>query len=161
MPTPLKALVVVSLFLIAPLARADDNDFARAVEAHKAGDYQTAFPIFERFAEQGNVAAQISLGDMYYQGKGVVQDYTQAVKWYRRAAEQGVAAAQLQLGVMYRKGQGVPRDFVRAHMWFNLAAAHGYDFAIRGRDRIAEELTREQIAEAQRLAREWMEQHDR
>ena len=75
------------------------------------------------------------------------------------AAEQGNAAAQYNIGVMYYKGQGVPQDYVQAHMWFNLAAsrleAEKRNEAVKNRDIIASRMTPAQIAEAQRLAREW------
>ncbi len=83
------------------------------------------------------------------------------MKWYRRAAEQGDAKAQLQLGNMYHKGEGwgVPQDYIQAHMWFNLAAANRLA-DVEGRASLArynveELMTPAQIAEAQRLAREW------
>ena len=56
---------------------------------------------------------------------------------------------------MYDRGQG---DYVRAHMWFNLSAAQeGADsqIAAKDRDNIAKLMTPAQIAEAQKLAREW------
>lgn len=74
---------------------------------------------------------------------------------YRVAADLGDAAAQYDLGIMCQKGQGVPQDFAQAHMWFNLAAAQGSANAAMNRDQIAKLMTPEQIAEAQRLAREW------
>ena len=46
-----------------------------------------------------------------------------------------------------------------AYMWYNLAAAQGDEVAQELKDFIEEELTREQIAEAQRLSREWLEAH--
>ena len=92
---------------------------------------------------------------MYENGNGVPQDYAEAVKWYRKAADQGYARAQNNLGVMYNRGQGVPQDYVMAHMWFNLAAALGDEKALKTRDALAKNMTSEQIAEAQRLAREW------
>ncbi len=56
---------------------------------------------------------------------------------------------------MYRKGEGVPKDYVQAHMWYTLAAAQGDKDAGEFRDLLAEKMTPAQIAEAQRLAREW------
>jgi TPR repeat protein len=89
----------------------------------------------------------------------VPQDYAEAVRWFRKAGEQGDATAQFNLGLMCQRGQGVPRDYVQAHMWLNLAAsrASGDDqkkYADQ-RDFIAGKMTAQQIAEAQRLAREW------
>jgi TPR repeat protein len=77
------------------------------------------------------------------------------VGWYRKSAEQGVPIGQLALGAMYADGKGVPQDYVLAHMWFNLAAASGNENAVKGRDMVAAKMTPAQIAEAQKLAREW------
>ena len=102
---------------------------------------------------------------MYLNGAGVPQDYVEAVRWYRLAADQEVAGAQFSLGFMYATGQGVPQDDVQAHMWFNLAASRmtGEDreSAVEARDRIADELTPDDLSEAQRLAREWDDAHPR
>jgi hypothetical protein len=40
-------------------------------------------------------------------------------------------------------------------MWLNLAGASGRALAVENRDKIAAKMTPVQIAEAQRLAREW------
>jgi TPR repeat protein len=60
---------------------------------------------------------------------------------------------------MYDNGEGVPEDNVLAYMWFNLAAAQGNEDAQRNKDRAERQMTREQIAEAQRLSTEWIEAH--
>ena len=82
-------------------------------------------------------------------------DYTTALREFRPLAEQGDVGAQFHLGFMYRLGQGVPKDYVLANMWLNLAAAQGDKDSAELRDRIAKLMSPEQIAEAQRLAREW------
>ena len=122
-------------------------------------DYQEAVKWYRMAAEQGHAEAQHSLGFAYRTGEGVPQDYQEAVKWFRMAAAQGHAGAQRSLGVMYANGQGVPQDFVQAHKWLNLAASRATARVAEGfrslRDRLAEEMTAAQVAEAQRLAREW------
>jgi TPR repeat protein len=74
---------------------------------------------------------------------------------YRGGAEAGKASAQFSLSFMYEKGQGVPQDYVQAYMWFTLAAAQGTRGAAEWREHIAARMTPAQIAEAQKLAREW------
>ena len=69
------------------------DDFNMAVEAYRAGDFETAFSINQRLAEQGVAKAQFNLGTMYKSGRGVTQKYQEAVKWYRLAAEQGLEEA--------------------------------------------------------------------
>jgi len=121
-------------------------------------DYVEAVKWYRKAAAQDHATAQFNLGFMYDDGQGVPQDYAEAVKWYRRAAEQGHAKAQNNLGLMYDDGQGVPQDYVEAHMWYNLAASGlppGEDRA-KNRDIVAKLMTPAQIAEAQRLASEWM-----
>jgi tetratricopeptide (TPR) repeat protein len=107
-------------------------------------------------ARQDDANAERSMGILYLSGlNGVTQNYAESVKWYTLAAEQGLPSAQSELGNLYASGTGVPQDYVRAHMWFNLSAAQGYERAINYRDKIASQMTPEQIAEAQKLAREW------
>jgi hypothetical protein len=114
-------------------------------------------------AEQGNALAQWRLGVMYDNGEGVPEDDAEAVRWYRLAAEQGLVPAQFNLGVKYANGRGVPQDYVLAYMWWNLAAAQEhegpYEGARTNKAAIEKRMTREQIAEAQRLSREWIEAH--
>jgi TPR repeat protein len=149
--------IALALTLNAVPVSADVLDDAEA--AYKRKDYQTALRLWRKLAEQGDAWAQTFLGLMYSDGSGVPQDYAEAVKWYRRAAEQGNAASQHNLGFMYAKGEGIPQDFLMAHMWFNLASAQGNEAAITNRAIVEQNMTREQIAEAQRLAREWLAKH--
>ncbi len=116
-----------------------------------AQDYAEALYWYRLAAEQGYADAQYNLGGMYLDAR----DYAEAGRWYRQAAEQGDVRAQFRLSVMYREGQGVPQDYVQAHLWFSLAAAQGHEDARTLRDLLAEKMTTAQIAEAQRLAREW------
>ena len=108
-------------------------------------------------AEGGDAFAQYNLGVMYDNGDGVIKDAAEAVKWYRKAAEQGNADAQCNLGVMYAKGDGVIKDLVEAHAWFNVAGANGVDGAKNNLKIIEKNMTREQIAEATKLAKERFE----
>ena len=78
------------------------------------------------------------------------------MKWARKAAEQGNYLGQDLLGYLYANGQGVSQDYVQAHLWFNLSATQGYATGKKNRDRAVELMTPAQIAEAQKLAREWM-----
>ena len=96
---------------------------------------------------------------MYARGEGVPEDDAEAVRWYRLAAEQGLAAAQLNLGGSYANGEGVPEDHVLAYMWLNLSAAQGFEMAQENKDLFEQRMTRAQIAEAQRLSREWIAAH--
>ena len=102
-------------------------------------------------ADQGRSDAQYQLGHMFYRH----DNYAEAAKWLHLAADQGRADAQSSLGAMYAEGEGVPLDLVQALKWFILAAAQNHKDAIENRDKAIILMTRDQVAEAQRLARDW------
>jgi hypothetical protein len=76
-------------------------------------------------AEQGITEAQWGLGELYYNGNGLLQDYAQAAVWLRMAADQGIPEAQFSLGTLYDSGKGVPQDYAEAVVWYRKAADQG------------------------------------
>lgn len=74
-------------------------------------------------------------------------------------AEGGAPDALFELGLMYASGREVERDFISAHKWFNLAALRGNDEAKRYRLELSSEMSKAEIAHAQRLARAWLSVH--
>ena len=150
-------IVRLMLSLIIALLCADAvhaGDYEDGKAAYERRDYTTALTKFRSAAQQGSASAQFSLGLMYDEGKGVAQDFKEAVRWYKLAAAQGNAKAQFNLGISYGKGEGVAQDYLRAHTWLNLAAISGDADAVKSRDITARKMTPQQIAEAQKLARE-------
>jgi photosystem II stability/assembly factor-like uncharacterized protein len=118
-------------------------------------DYVEAVKWYRRSAEGGYGIAQYNLGLRYQNGQGVAQDYTEALKWYLRAADQGLADAQATLGMIYREGIGVRQDRFRAYVWYTLSARDGDLITRVIRDHLAEELSPDRRAEAERLVRDW------
>lgn len=150
----------LSLNLVITLATA--ADLQRGLDAYQSGDYATALAQFEPLAEQGDSVAQFSLGVMYDNGEGVIQDYEQAFSWFQRAAEQGHPRAQGHLGRMYFLGRGVDEDLVQAYIWFNLAVAQGDDrFGLSQKSRkLAEEkMTDAELKEAQEKSWDYMKKY--
>jgi TPR repeat protein len=74
-------------------------------------------------------------------------------------AQTGAPDALFELGMLYATGRDVVADLVVAHKWFNLAAARGNGAALIHRIELAREMSAEQVAEAQKLAREWLQTH--
>ena len=60
------------------------------------------------------------------------------------------------MGLVYSTGLGVETDFVAAHKWFNLAALRGFNEAKECRRELSEQMSTDEIAKAQRAAREWL-----
>ena len=109
---------------------------------------------YRKAAEQNDAKAQYNMGVCYFNGEGVVaKDEVEAVKWYRKAAEQNDAKAQYILGGCYFNSEGVVKDEVEAVKWYLLASAQGNEDAKKSVTMLENRMSREQIAEGQKLAR--------
>ncbi len=93
---------------------------------------------------------------LYLQGQ-----YDKAINEFKPLAQEGNAKAQYILGSMYANGQGVLQDYVHAHAWLNLAAAQGHEKASLYRNEIAQKMTSNQVAEAQKLATQFQSQPEK
>ena len=115
---------------------------------------------YQAAASQGNAEAQFHLAEMYETGRGVERpDISKAVSWLAASAERGKVEAMLNLGERYASGEGVEQDLVKAHKWLALAMSRGGHvdgfFARSMLREVAAQMTREQIEEAEALARDW------
>lgn len=113
-----------------------------------------------RAADHGKAESQFELGKIYCNDDGgATHDYVQAAYWFRKAADQGVIGAQDFLGSLYAEGLGVPQDYAQAMMWLLIAKAGGDTLSDQGLQQLESLSTPAQIAEAQRMAREWLATH--
>ncbi len=148
------------------------DELSDADDAYKREDFPTAFKLYHKLADQGDVSGMFYVGYMFKKGMGVLQDYKQSVYWYNKAAERGLANAQTSLGFMYYSGEGVPESLVKAHMFMNIASVneasseypylgliHSQEATRTKRDEIEKLMTSAQVTEAQKLASEWMKAH--
>ncbi len=95
------------------------DDESRPIDAEplaKALDY------LNKAAASDSDAAMLSLGAMYYAGRGVAQDFRKAVKWYTDAANRGNVTAMSNLGYCYYYGRSGPVDYAKAYQMFSKAA---------------------------------------
>ncbi len=128
-------------------------------------DYQEAARWFLLAAEQSVAAALRNIGMVRAGRLGrkfpiVAGESSPTMETYREGVAYVLAAAKGSLGELYARGLGVPRDYVQAHKWFSLAEASlppgdTRDLSAEYLDFLAARMTPDQIAEAQRLAREW------
>ena len=122
---------------------------------HLMQDPTEAVGWYRKAAAQGQIDAQVTLGQIYANGDLATEDVNEAMKWFRKAAEHGNADAQYELGKMYAERLGVKRDDVQALKRLKLASLSRDLPAIADRDALAAKLRPSQVAEAERLAREW------
>ena len=69
------------------------------------------------------------------------------------------ADALYSLGLMYCNGRDIEIDLVTAHKWLNLSAMRGNQQARQLRVELSQEMSVEEIYEAQRMARNWLSLH--
>ncbi len=63
------------------------------------------------------------------------------------------------IGLMYATGHGCDQNLVEAHKWLNIAAIKGCERSVGLRANLAATMSKQQLAEALRDAREWMTCH--
>lgn len=113
-------------------------------------------------AEQGDRDSQFQLGALYLghwqfadDEIAIRPDMSEALKWFTAAAEQGEIAAQSNLGDFFLNGDGVERNVVQAYKWYYVASRESPHLRER-LSRTAEQMSVEEIAEAERLAQAWL-----
>jgi len=75
-----------------------------------------------KLAENNDKDAMVTLGGMYYEGRGVNQSYKEVVKWYERAAEKLDASGLCYLGYCYYYGRDIDIDYEKAYNCFSHSA---------------------------------------
>ena len=114
-----------ALDVLASLVYKGDSGAMEALASHGMTGGQHAIDALKSMAEGGNVEAQVGLGHMYKDGKGVEIDFERAVWWYRAAAEQGDPEGLTSLAIMYTDGLGVEKDPTEAVRLHRAAAEQG------------------------------------
>jgi len=80
-----------------------------------------ALHMYQLAAQQGNVEAELKLGDYKYYGFGTPVDLEAAVSHYRTASEARSAQAMFNLAHMYAHGLGLSRDYHLAKRHYDMA----------------------------------------
>lgn len=116
------------LVLFTGLACAEPTEDAnRAFDANR---FEQAARLLAPLAQHGNPVAQLRLGILYFQGRGVKEDERLAISWWRRSAAQGNLDAMYQLGNAFTFGmeaaKSVPDPDREAAWWYFQAASAGH-----------------------------------
>ena len=103
--------------------------FDEGVAAYDAGDFASAYRIWDELARQDDLAAMRNVAQLLRQGRGVEKDSARAFKLYTEAAEKGLVTAMANLGDMYLAGEGTERNPQAAAAWYARAASAGLSLA--------------------------------
>ncbi len=89
-----------------------------------------ALPWLGGAAVQGNLDAQMILGQWFLAGHGVERDEARAFAWFKHAAHAGHAGASNMTGRCYENAWGTLQDDHAAAQWYTLAAQRGSDWGM-------------------------------
>ena len=120
-------VALVSLSFIAALVFPNKTPDSKEV-LFLTGDYEKAFKIWSRIANDGQEEAQMMVGMSNYVGLISGADRDQALRWYKLAGDAGNEYAQFTVGRFY-ESLGNPHDLIEAFKWYKKAAELGNSFA--------------------------------
>jgi hypothetical protein len=131
-------------------------------------DYREALKWLRKAAAQGLPDAQFCIGQMYEYGEGFPESNSLAARWFRKAADHfawvgdrpvgGVQVAKTELAYMHRDGR-LPKYDLQAYIWFAIVDSSLDPPIDDDVKRVARHMTKAQIAQAQRMAEDWIERH--
>ncbi|WP_188115177.1 tetratricopeptide repeat protein [Salinicola endophyticus] len=114
----------------------------------------------KKAGEQGDRQSLAGLAYIYKNGIGVKKDEGKSFIWLKRAASarftENKRAEFPLLAEYYEKGVGTKIDLVQAYKYYDLSGSAG----VEGKQRVAKEMTQEQIDEALRQSKEWQKEHN-
>lgn len=118
-------------------------------------------------AEQGDSQAQYQLAKSYCCGLGMRTSTRKSLYWHCRAAIQGYAPAQFEMGnILSNFFDDTERttafggtDYVSAYMWYTVASINGHEQAFDVRERLAKQMSSEDVSKAKRWATQWKQIH--
>jgi len=119
----------------------------------------TNIKILRTAAEVGDIESMCELGRRLTMGDGVKKDLGKAIDWFEKAAEQNISNAQKNIGVSYYYGMGVVQGVIEAYKWLTIAKKNGVMNLEDLIKKVKKSLTKEEIVEAKKLAKEWLEKH--
>lgn len=125
--------------------------YERGVGVEK--DVERAKVWYRRAAEKGHAKAMHNVAVLLASGGG--QDMVQAARWFREAAERNLADSQYNLALMHENGEGMPKNLTEAFKWYALAARSGDTEAARRLEAVRGQLSRSEIAAAERAVAQW------
>lgn len=102
--------------------------------AYDRADYKTALKVWLPAAEEGDAAAQNTVGEIFEQGLGTEPNYEMAALWYERAARQGNKGALVNLATLFETGKGVEKNKLKALNLYRQAWGVGDDALVMKSD---------------------------
>ncbi len=113
-------------------------------------DYGKALYYYTLSAQQNDLSAYFSLGEIYRKGLGVSSNMSQAIEYYKYAASQNYPPAQYMLGIIYANGEDVRKDIYSAYAWLRIAADQNFALAQEALNKLTENMSINDIEKARK-----------
>jgi len=123
-------------------------------------DMNKAILWLSKAGNAGDRQSAANLAYIYREGIGVKKDEKKSFSWLKKAVFAKYTEAKgigfSSLAEYYEKGMGTEIDLVKAYKYYDLTGTAG----VEGKQRVAKEMTQEQIDEAVRQSRAWQEENN-
>lgn len=164
-PDPLLGSIIVTWFAIpsgtaCPLTHLDP-DYNPELLMHDVPEQRAVVRQARSRADKNDVSAELTLANLYLEGKILRKDPSKAALWLEKAANQGDPGAQSRLGQMYFLGDGVIEDDITAYQWFRLAVDDGSPRDQENVAMLGKSMTPAQVAEGEHRVEVWKQAHPR
>lgn len=98
------------------------GNYKEGMLQYEKGNFQEAFRLIKKAAQEKNAQAEYQLSLMYQKGEGISADKEQAFYWCRRAAHRDHMKAAYAVSKMYQNPSLVEHDNQQAYYWLRRAA---------------------------------------
>lgn len=118
-------------------------------------DETKAYGWFKTAADLGHLGAKNEYANGMIDGKYVEKDVKGAVELFQQTAAEGNPVGLFSLGQAFATGIGVDQNLIKAHSYFNIAAALQHPQAAEARTALEQQMSVEDVRQAQQLAKAW------
>jgi len=126
------AIIMICLSSTAFFASDPFIEFQKGQQAFSDKDYENAYAIWLKLANDNYALAQSTLAYLYGSGIGVEQSYSEAAKWMEKAAAQGEPQSMYNLAGFYLEGKGVEVNYKKSEELYRASLEKGFKFSVAG-----------------------------
>lgn len=119
------------IFLLLGTIGLQADDFIDGTKAYLDKNYKKAFKLYKKSCDGCNSMGCVSVGALYWGGKGIKQDYYEAKYYYQKSCNAGNPIGCEHLGSLYYYGQGTQQNYLKAKELFKKACDGNYSFACK------------------------------
>ncbi len=126
------AIIFLCLTCSASFAGDPFLEFQKGQQAFSDKDYENAYVIWLKLANDNYALAQSTLAYLYGSGLGVEQNDSEAAKWMEMAADQGEPQSMYNLAGFYLEGKGVEVNYKKSEELYRGSLEKGFKVSVAG-----------------------------